>query len=140
MLLFPFCVSMTVFFVPCVLFRFCRKSKDSFSPFQQGVHSLPELEKFPFSSSYLKRSKVFKTTFLSTYIFWKFHRKYYLLYTPSEQFRRFSLNYTIWAYLREINIKKFWYFFGDSKMTRLTQVYPSFEKSLEERDGEFKNI
>ena len=43
-------------FVPHVLFKFCRKSKDSFSPIQQGVHPLPEIEKFLFSLNYVKRS------------------------------------------------------------------------------------
>ena len=31
------------------------KDRDSFPPFQQGVHPLPELEKFLFSLNYLKR-------------------------------------------------------------------------------------
>ena len=38
----------------CVLYRLCHKGKDSFSPFQQGVHPLPELERFLFSLNYLK--------------------------------------------------------------------------------------
>ena len=64
----------------CVLYRLCHKGKDSFSPFQQGVHPLPELERFPFSLNYLKGLlfllsplQVCKTTYLSTYTFWRFH-------------------------------------------------------------------
>ena len=81
-LLFVFCVWMHCFIVPCVLCRSCVKSKENLSSFQQGVHPLPVLEKFLFSLNYLKRSfflflhyKVCKTTFLSRYIFWRFHQK-----------------------------------------------------------------
>ena len=35
--------------------------------------------------------KVSKTTLLSRHIFWRFHQKYYLLHTPSENFRRLYL-------------------------------------------------
>ena len=55
-LLFLFCVSVPCFFILCVLYRFHRKSRDRFSPFQQEVYFLPELEEFLFSLNYLKSS------------------------------------------------------------------------------------
>ena len=77
-LLFLFCVSVPCFFVPFVLYRFCRKGKDSFSSFQQEVHFLPELEEFLFFLIYLKRSfikynlyKVCKTTFFYLCIYFE---------------------------------------------------------------------
>ena len=43
--------------------------------------------------------KFCKTTFLSIYIYWRFHQKYYLLYTPSEQF--------CWVFLKLENMSLF---------------------------------
>ena len=122
-LLFLFCVSVPCFFVPCVLCRSRRKGRDSFSSFQQEVHFLPELEEFLFFLIYLKRSfikynlyKVCKTTIFYLCIYFEDFIKNTIYFTDYlSNSVGFLWSYRIWAYLREINIKKCWYFYVEVK-------------------------
>ena len=60
-------------------------------------------------------TKSVKPLFLSMYIFWGFHQKYYLFYTPSEQFRRFSLKLQNMSLSPRDKYKKILIFFWEDK-------------------------
>ena len=63
------CLFVVVVVVPCVLCRFCRKNKDRFSSFQQGVHPLPDVEKFLIFLKLFKALIVLSTSPLQSLIY-----------------------------------------------------------------------
>ena len=101
----------------CILCRFCRKDKCSFSPFQHGVHPLPEKMKFLFSLNNLKRSLLLISSlqsilnaFLFTYIFEEFIRNtvyLHIIWTVLSVFFEF----TEYELISEIKILKILTFF-----------------------------